>query len=446
MSFDQLNLSNPLRNALVELGFTTPTPIQEKVFPVVMSGKDVVGIAQTGTGKTLAFLLPALRQLKYTTKPHPQILILVPTRELVLQVVDRVKELTEYMSVRVAGVYGGANINTQKQTVFEGLDVLVATPGRLADLALSGVLRFKDIKKFIVDEMDEMLSLGFRPQLMNIMDILPERRQNLLFSATITDEVEYFINEFFASPEKIEAAGAGTPLSQIKQSAYFAPNFLSKLSLLKLLLADKNKLNKVLIFAGSKKFADRLFESLDGDFPEEIGVIHSNKSQNFRINSVRGFDSGEYRILIATDVISRGIDLKEISHVINFHLPDIPEHYIHRIGRTGRAEQKGVAISFIDEKEKQHQAAIESLMDMKIPVISVPEDVDFTEELVPEEKPEVVGKNYMPEVKKAVESGPAFHEKKEKNQKTNQGGSYRKKMQAKYKKPKTRGQKKRGKK
>lgn len=445
LTFRDLNLNSSLLNALDDLGFSTPTPIQQKAFSVVMSGKDVVGIAQTGTGKTLAFLLPSLRQFQFTKKPNPQIIIVVPTRELVLQIVERVKELTTYMSVRTLGIYGGANINTQKEKVFEGVDLLVSTPGRLMDMALSGVLRTKDLKKFIVDEMDEMLSLGFRPQLLNIMDLLPERRQNLLFSATITPEVDYFIDSFFDRPVKVEAAGAGTPLSQINQMGYRVPNFLSKANVLIHLLENKDAFKKVLIFVSSKKFADRLFELLSVAFPEQIGVIHSNKSQNFRINTVQQFDAGETRVLIATDLISRGIDLKEVTHVINVHLPEIPEHYTHRIGRTGRADQKGIALSLVSEKEMSFLQAIETHMEQPLSFGSLPEEIEFTDELTPEEKPVVPGKNYKPPVKKAAESGPAFHEKKEKNQKTNQGGSYRQKIKQKYKKPKTRGQKPRGK-
>ncbi|MBL4705588.1 MAG: DEAD/DEAH box helicase, partial [Flavobacteriales bacterium] len=423
-----------------------PTPIQQKVFQPVMSGKDIVGIAQTGTGKTLAFLLPILRGMKYSQQNHARVLIVVPTRELVIQIVERTEELTKYINCRVYGVYGGANINIQKQVIHDhGLDILVATPGRLADLVLSGILRLKDIKTLVIDEMDEMLNLGFRPQLLNILDMLPKRRQNLLFSATITDDVEYFINHFFDTPEKIEAAGAGTPVSLITQQVFEAPNFLSKAALLQHILQDENVFSKVLVFAGSRKFSDRLFEKLEPVFQEKIGVIHSNKSQNYRINSVQSFASGEYRILIATDLISRGIDIKNVSHVINFHMPDEVEHYVHRVGRTGRADRKGVAISFISEKDASIRADIESLIKKPLAILSVPEEVEFTSDLIEEERPKVMETHYLPKPKKVEEKGSAFHEKSEKNSKTNQGGSYRKEIKKKYKKRQTRGQKKRGK-
>lgn len=447
MKFTDLNLNTPLLNALEELGFEEPTPIQQKTFPVVLSGKDLVGIAQTGTGKTMAFLLPILRNLKYSEQKHPRVLIVVPTRELVVQIVERLTELTRYINCRIDGVYGGVNINTQKQSIHDnGVDILVATPGRLADLALSRVLRLKSIKQLVIDEMDEMLNLGFRPQLLNILDMLPERRQNLLFSATITEDVEFFINEFFNSPEKIEASGAGTPADQITQYVYHAPNFLSKAALLESLLQDEAIYNKVLVFAGSRRLADKLHDRIASVFPDKVGVIHSNKSQNYRINAVNAFSSGEYRILIATDLIARGIDISDVSHVINFHMPDEVEHYIHRIGRTGRADREGIALSFVSEKEQQVKEAIETQLNRKIEVLPTPEELEFTDQLIDEEKDKAPEKNYLPKPKKVEEGGAAFHEKKARNQKTNQGGSYRREIKKKYKKPKTRGQKKRGKK
>ena len=447
MKFTELNLNKPLLNALDELNFVEATPIQKKAFSVILSGKDVVGIAQTGTGKTMAFLLPILRNLSYSEQRHPRVLILVPTRELVDQIVERLLELTKYISCRVYGVYGGTNINTQKQYIHDnGADILVATPGRLTDLALSGVLRLKMIKQLVIDEMDEMLELGFRTQLLTILDLLPQKRQNLLFSATINDEVGFFVDQFFLDPTKIEAAGAGTPLHLITQMAYEAPNFLSKLALLTELLANREEYGKVLIFAKSRKFADHLMKQLEIDFPDEVGVIHSNKSQNLRINTVEAFANGTIRILIATDLISRGIDIQEVTHVINFHMPEGGDQYTHRTGRTGRAGRTGVAISLIDQTELSLKREIESALNLEIPFDLVPEHINFTDELIDEEKIKPSEKNYLPKPKKSEERGLAFHEKKAKNQKTNQGGSYKKKIKEKYKKPKTRGQKKRGKK
>lgn len=441
MTFDDLNLSNPLKNALIDLNITTPTTIQENAFAPIMSGRDVMGIAQTGTGKTFAYLLPLLRNLKFSNQKFPRILVLVPTRELVQQVVSETEKLTEYMSVRVQGVYGGANINTQKEQVYQGLDVLVATPGRLIDLVVSGVLRLKTIQKLVIDEVDEMLNLGFRAQLIRIFDLLPERRQNLMFSATMIPEVEQLINGFFNEPIKIEAAKTGTPLSQITTYAYHIPNFYTKVNMLKLLMKDE-VYSKVLLFVSKKKMADELFEVLEELYPEQVSVIHSNKSQNYRFRSVADFESGKSRVLIATDLVARGIDISGVSHVINFDLPESPEAYMHRVGRTGRADKKGIAISFITLKEQTYQAGVEKLTGKALRIEELPEELEISQMLTEDEidKPKEI--NYLPKPKKVDTGGGAFHEKKEKNQKSNQGGSYRRKLKAKYKKPKTRGQKK----
>ena len=217
MTFQDLNLNTPLYNALDDLGFVTPTPIQEQAFNKVASGKDLVGIAQTGTGKTFAYMLPILRHLKYSEQLNPRVLVLVPTRELVVQVVEEIEKLAKYINVRVLGVYGGTNINTQKRAVAEGLDIIVATPGRLYDLALSRALQLKSIQKIVIDEVDVMLDLGFRHQLLNLFDILPERRQNIMFSATMTEDVDALITDFFIAPERVSIAVSGTPLENISQ-------------------------------------------------------------------------------------------------------------------------------------------------------------------------------------------------------------------------------------
>lgn len=438
-NFEDLNLSKPLLRAIENLGFQNPTPIQSQVFPVILSGKDMVGIAQTGTGKTFAYLLPLLRDLKFSDQINPRILILVPTRELVLQVVEQVKSITTYSNIRVLGVYGGTNINTQALATAKGCDVLVATPGRLYDLVLNGALRIKEVKKLVIDEVDVMLDLGFRFQLTNIFDLLPERRQNMMFSATMTEEVDALIDDFFTVPTRISIAVSGTPLENIAQESYAVPNFYTKVNLLSLLLGDREKYGKVLVFISGKKSADRLYEALEESYGSETCIVHSNKSQNYRIRSVQLFDSGEKRILVTTDVMARGLDLEEITHVINFDTPAYPENYIHRIGRTGRAEKQGASILFFTEKELPAKKAIESLMSLDIPLIELPEELEISRELTPEEKPA----NHEIRLKRPADtktSGGAFHEKKEKNKKTNQGGSYLRKMKT-YKKPKTRGDK-----
>lgn len=443
MRFDQLNLNSSLLKALDNLGYTQPTTIQERVFSVAMSGKDVCGIAQTGTGKTFAYLLPLLRLWKFNKDKDPQILILVPTRELVTQVVENLKMLTEFMGVTVVGVYGGVNIKTQVLALEGGADVIVATPGRLFDLAMAGAFKLRTIKKLVVDEMDEMLNLGFRTQLKNIIDLLPARRQNLLFSATITEDVEALMETYFNEPVKVEAAPTGTPLDNIQQTAYLVPNFNTKVNLLELLLAQEESMSKVLIFTATKKLADQLFERLEPHFSGTAGVIHSNKEQNHRFNTVKQFKEGVYRFIIATDIVARGIDIAEVTHVFNFDMPDVPEHYIHRIGRTGRADKKGVAISFITEKDLPSQTAIQALMHYEIPMQELPDNLEISTELTEDEMPKSNVRIIIPKLpKKDENAGPAFHEKSAKNLRTNQKVRYKDKMQAKYGKPKKRAPKK----
>ncbi|SFZ94507.1 ATP-dependent RNA helicase RhlE [Flaviramulus basaltis] len=441
MTFNDLNLNTPLYNALNDLGFTTPTPIQAEAFNVVSSGKDMVGIAQTGTGKTFGYMLPILKNLKFSTQENPRVLVLVPTRELVVQVVEEIEKLSKYINNRVLGVYGGTNINTQKKAIAEGIDILVATPGRLYDLAVSRVLQLKSIQKLVIDEVDVMLDLGFKHQLINIFDILPPKRQNIMFSATMTQDVDVLINEFFKSPERVSIAVSGTPLENIEQSRYNVPNFYTKVNLLTHILNDTEKFNKVLIFVAYKRMADRLFEKLDEHFKEELCVIHSNKTQNYRLRSIEQFRAGENRILVATDVMARGLDIDNISHVINFDTPDYPENYMHRIGRTGRAERKGEALIFSTKKEQEAIERIETLMQMPIPFLDIPESVEISTELIEEERPQIK-EHYNPtKLKDEDAPGPAFHDKSDKNSKENLGGSYKFKIAAKYKKPKTRGDK-----
>ena len=442
MTFDDLNLNTALLSALDDLGYTTPTTIQERVFPIVMSGRDVCGIAQTGTGKTFAYLLPCLRQWKFSKDKSPQILIVVPTRELVAQVVEEVKKLTPYMSLVVTGVYGGVNINTQKLEVEKGVDVLVATPGRLYDLALAGAFKTKTIKKLVIDEVDEMLNLGFRTQLKNILDLLPAKRQNLLFSATITEEVEALIEMYFNDPVRVEAAPTGTPLENIIQTGYEVPNFYTKVNLLELLLTEDETMTKVLVFAATKQLADDLYEQLEAKFPGTAGVIHSNKEQNHRFNTVKQFKEGTYRFIIATDIVARGIDVSGVTHVINFDVPAVPENYIHRIGRTGRYDKKGIAVTFITEKEKPLQTAIEALMKYEIPIATLPANLVISDVLTEDEKPKVYMKIIQVKQRKKEEAGPAFHEKSAKNSKVNFIVRKKDRMMQKYGKPIKRGPKK----
>jgi len=442
MNFTELNINSPLINALNDLGITQTTTIQERAYPAIMSGRDIVGIAQTGTGKTIAYLLPSLRLWKFTKEKNPQILVVVPTRELVVQVVEQVEQLTKYMHVRVVGVYGGVNMIRQTPLIVAGVDVLVATPGRLLDFALNGSLKLKSIKRFVIDEVDEMLNLGFRPQLIRIIDLLPPKRQNLMFSATISEDLKDLVHDFFVEPLEIEAAPTGTPLENIKQIGFKVANFNTKVNLLEYLIQNNPEFSKVLVFTSTKKLADSLYDELSPKFVDQIGLIHSNKSQNNRFETLRSFKENEISILIATDIVARGLDISDVSHVVNFDVPDVAENYMHRIGRTGRADKNGVSITFITKADAENRTNIEGLMSRKIPIVSLPPDVVVSKELTMDEMPQVKMKNTLVSIPKKEEGGAAFHEKSEKNSQVNNKIRRQESMRLKYRKPKTRGQKK----
>ncbi len=419
-TFEQFNLPKSVQKAIDELGFTTPTPIQEKSFAVIMSGRDMMGIAQTGTGKTFAYLLPLLKLYKFVPTHTPKIVILVPTRELVVQVVEEVEKLTKYMSVRTLGIYGGVNINTQKTAVYQGIDILVGTPGRTMDLALDNVIRFDETSKLVIDEFDEMLNLGFRVQLTAILAMMKPKRQNILFSATMTDEVDAVLNDFFDFPEEVSLAASGTPLENIKQITYEVPNFNTKINLLKHLLSTNADMSRVLIFVNNKKISDMLHESIDEDFEGQFGVIHSNKSQNYRLSTMASFQEGNLRGIITTDIMARGLDISDITHVINFEIPEYPELYMHRIGRTGRADATGTAISFFTPREEEFKMEAEVLMNKELVVEPFPQEVPISLKLIGPEKDKQPIKFLIKKPK--LEGDGAFHDKAKKNKKVNLGG------------------------
>jgi ATP-dependent RNA helicase RhlE len=419
-TFEKFNLPKSVQKAIDELGFVTPTPIQEKSFAVIMSGRDMMGIAQTGTGKTFAYLLPLLKLYKFTPTNTPKIVILVPTRELVVQVVEEVEKLTKYMSVSTLGIFGGVNINTQKKAVYEGVDILVGTPGRTMDLALDAVIRFDETQKLVIDEFDEMLNLGFRTQLTALLAMMKTKRQNILFSATMTDEVDAVLNDFFDFPEEVTLAASGTPLENITQITYNVPNFNTKVNLLKHLLATNENMERVLVFVNNKKISDMLHTRIEEDFEGQFGVIHSNKSQNYRLSTMAEFQEGNLRGLITTDIMARGLDISNISHVINFELPEFPELYMHRIGRTGRADATGTAISFITPREEEFKVEVEVLMNQELAIADFPEEVEISLKLIEPEKDKQPIKFLMKKQKLTGEG--AFHEKDKKNKKVNLGG------------------------
>ncbi|HQV34988.1 MAG TPA: DEAD/DEAH box helicase [Flavobacterium sp.] len=418
-TFLDFDLPKSLQKALDEMGFSTPTPIQIKSMPVILSGRDMMGIAQTGTGKTFAYLLPILKQWKFQNIHTPRVLILVPTRELVVQVAEEVVKLTKHMSVRTLGVYGGVNINTQKTAVYQGVDILVGTPGRVMDLALDNVIRFDEIQKLIIDEFDEMLNLGFRFQVTSVLTMLKSKRQNILFSATMTDEVDDMLDEYFDFPIEVSLAPSGTPLEQISQLGYKVPNFLTKINLLKELLHTDESMSRLLIFINNKKTADLVASSLEEDFPDQFGLIHSNKSQNYRLNTMASFQAGEIRGIVTTDVMARGLDISDITHVVNMEFPEVPEQYVHRIGRTGRADKTGTALSFVSPREEEIQIEAEILMEKEIRFLALP-NIEIEEKILEFEKEKRKMKVLLKGPKK--EGGEAFHDKKDKNKKVNLGG------------------------
>ncbi len=418
-TFHDLGLPKSLQKALDELGLETPTPIQLKSMPVITSGRDMMGIAQTGTGKTFAYLLPILKQWKFAPTHTPRVVIIVPTRELVVQVVEEVEKLTQYMSVRTLGIFGGVNINTQKTNVYQGVDILVGTPGRMMDLALDNVVRFDELQKLVIDEFDEILNLGFRYQVTSLLSMMKSKRQNILFSATMTDEVDEMLDESFDFPEEVTLAESGTPLEKIDQQGYHVPNFITKINMLKHLLEGEG-LDRVLVFVNNKRTADILMERIEEDYPEQFGVIHSNKSQNYRLNTMAAFQAGELRGIVTTDVMARGLDISDVTHVINMEFPEVPEQYIHRIGRTGRADKTGTAISFITPKEEEQQITAELLMEKEITILDVPAGVEIADKLLEFEKEKQKIKHLLKRPKH--DGGTAFHEKKEKNKKVNLGG------------------------
>jgi ATP-dependent RNA helicase RhlE len=419
-TFEQFNLPKSVQKAIDELGFTTPTPIQEKSFATIMSGRDMMGIAQTGTGKTFAYLLPLLKLYKFTLTNTPKIVILVPTRELVVQVVAEVEKLTKYMSVVTLGIFGGVNINTQKKAVYEGIDILVGTPGRVMDLALDSVIRFDETQKLVIDEFDEMLNLGFKTQLTSILAMMDRKRQNILFSATMTDEVDAILEDYFDYPEEVTLAASGTPLENIEQVSYNVVNFNTKINLLKHLLETDETMQRVLVFVNNKKIADMLHERIEPNFEGAFGVIHSNKSQNYRLTTMANFQNNLLRGIITTDIMARGLDISNITHVINFEMPELPELYMHRIGRTGRADATGTAISLVTQREQEFKMEAELLMNYEVPVIVFPEIVEVSSLLIGPEKDKQPIKFLMKKVR--LDGDGAFHEKNKKNKKVNLGG------------------------
>ncbi len=378
-TFEQFKLNRQLLNAIEDAGYTTPSPIQEQAIPVVMAGHDVLGIAQTGTGKTAAYTLPLLMKVKYAQGVHARALILAPTRELVMQITAAIKELSKYTDIRTVALFGGVGTKVQIEGIEAGVDIIVATPGRFMDLYLKEVVVVKHLTTLVLDEADKMMDMGFMPQIRRMLEIVPRKRQNLLFSATFADRVERLSFEFLEFPTRIEVTPQATTADMVEQVLYELPNFRTKINLLTLMLESSVDLNRVLIFTRSREVAGNVYKYLLRKVvPEEqIRVIHANKGQNTRTNAMDAFREGSVRVLVATDVASRGIDITEVSHVINFDVPLIYEDYVHRIGRTGRANHIGKAITFMTMADEYHIRKIEGIIRKEIPRDYLPEDLEI---------------------------------------------------------------------
>ena len=410
-SFEQFNLNPQLLNALRDLGFEHPTEIQQKCIPLIMGGQEVIGIAQTGTGKTAAYMLPLLMKIKYAQGEEPRAVILAPTKELAIQLASHARLFAKYTDLRVVELYGGVGPKTQIEQIQQGVDILVGTPGRFMELYLKGELPVRMIKTMVLDEADRMMDMGFMPQIRKILEVLPRKRQNLLFSATFNAKVERLSAEFLEFPQKVEVTPQATPARQVEQALYEVPNIKTKINFLEYLLQDKENFNRVMIFARTKEAADNVFNFVDRKGIGPVRVIHSNKGQNSRINAVQEFQEGKVRVLVSTDVTARGIDILEVSHVINFDVPILYEDYVHRIGRTGRAFHKGKAITFVTKAEVYHIEKIEDLIREKIPVLSLPTEVTiektpFAEEQAMRKEIDNQRRKEDPDFK------GAFHEKK----------------------------------
>ncbi len=375
-TFEDFKLNKQLLNAIDEAGFEKPTPIQTQAIPQIMAGHDILGIAQTGTGKTAAYLLPILMKVKYAQGTNPRALILAPTRELAMQIEESISLLAKYTDIRHTAIYGGLGPKTQIEIINKGLDIIVATPKRLLELYLKGELILKELKTMVLDEADKMMDMGFMPQIRQILEVIPRKRQNLLFSATMPEKVVQLSEEFLEFPTRIEVTPQATPVETVSQVLYQVPNLRTKIALLEHLIQDTENLNRVIIFTRSKRNAESVSKFIEHRNYGEVRAIHGNKGQNARINSMEAFKSGEVRFLVATDVAARGIDVTMVSHVINFDVPFVYEDYVHRIGRTGRAENVGAAITFANEAEMYHVAKIEKLIRMQIPQQPLPAEVE----------------------------------------------------------------------
>src|SRR5262245_26608784 len=371
LSFSSLGVAEPLQRALSAENYLNPTPIQAQAIPLALAGRDVLGIAQTGTGKTAAFGLPLLQRLaENAIAPKPcatRALILAPTRELALQISDSLRSYGRHLRLRHAVILGGVNQNKQVSALRNGVDILVATPGRLLDLVGQKHVRLNAVTALVVDEADRMFDMGFLRDVRRIVSLLPKQRQSLLFSATMPPDVAKLVSEILVEPIRIDISPKAVTADRIEQNVHFVET-KDKRALLSALLGDR-AMARVLVFTRTKHGANKVAAHLEKS-GHAAEVIHGNKSQNARVRALDEFRSGRARILVATDIAARGIDVDEVTHVINFELPEVAENYVHRIGRTARAGNAGIAISFCDSSEKDSLRSIERLIKRSLRVVA----------------------------------------------------------------------------
>ncbi len=414
-TFQEFDLNKQLLMAIEDLGYTEPTEIQAMAIPIIMQGHDVLGVAQTGTGKTAAYLLPILMKTKYAQGSHVRCLIVAPTRELVMQITEAAHQLAKYTDLRIVSLFGGLGPKTQKENLKAGVDIIVATPGRFMDLYLAGDIVTKSIQYLILDEADKMMDMGFMPQIRRILEIIPRKRKNLLFSATFQPRVENLSHEFLEAPIKVESSPSATAAETITQRLYEVPNYMTKIQLLAQIIDTKEEL-KTIVFCRTKTVADNVYKFLERKIlgASQVRVIHANKGQNTRINAISEFKEAKIRVLVATDVAARGIDITGVQQVINFDVPLIYEDYIHRIGRTGRAKAEGQAITFMIPSEAYHIEKIEGIIRTSIPREPLPKTLTIVE--TPFEEQQLILKEIDNQRKKQdPDFLGAFHEKKAKN-------------------------------
>lgn len=411
-SFEDFKFNRQILNAIADAGYTEPTPIQQKAIAPILSGQDIMGIAQTGTGKTAAYVLPLIMQLKYAQGADVRALILAPTRELAMQIEENIRMFAKYTDLRTVVLYGGLGPKTQIANLKAGVDILVATPGRFLDLYLQGHIPVKLLKFLIIDEADKMMDMGFIGSIHRILEVVPRKRQNMLFSATMGELVHKIAGDFLKFPTVVEVAPQATPAETVSQVLYKVPNLKTKLNLLQHLLQKEDNISRLILFCKTREVADNIFKFLERRYgSEQVRVIHANKGQNTRINSINAFREGEVRILVATDVAARGIDINNVSHVINFDVPIVIEDYVHRIGRTGRASNSGDAITFCNPAEEYYLAKIQKLIRQEIPVLDIPQGI-FIEETGFDERQAIAREIDLQRRKEDPEFKGAFHEKK----------------------------------